>query len=242
MNKQILTYCDAREVNNVATNILFEIQKKDWATDHAIQGILPRLEQENQQLTAVIGELRTGKYTQALQEADAAFDKDFTCLKQFVKANRFVQDKAIVDAADLVWDVIEAHDLNLHHKGYEKQLSLINSLLKDFSEEMIHQAIQKLYGVPENMVRLTDSTSRFQNLFRKSIEEGAAHDDSIAPTAQKKVVRDILNRELLPYLHAMAAVLPEDYAELTKVVSAFVESVNSKARARKKRRETVVES
>jgi len=242
MNKQILSYCDAREVNRVASTILYEIKMKEWGADNAIQGIGPRLEKENRLLTEVIGDLRAGKYGADLQEVDTAFDKNFSCVKHFVNANRYVQDETISTNAEKLWEVIEAHKLNLHQKGYERQLSLINSLLNNFDKKEIQSAIQTLYGVPENIARLKKLKVDFENLFRKNIEEGATEEESIAPYLQKKVVRNILNRELLPYLNAMAAVLPEDYAELSRVIGGFVESVNTKARTRRKRNETILES
>ena len=235
MEMQILNYCDTNEINSVATNSLFELAKIDWNTDTVMPNVIIKLKTENDILSDSIGSVRGGKYTLELQEADAIFDRDFVCVKQFVSANTFVREPDISESAQRVWKTIEAHDLHLNRLGYEKEIALTNSLLADLDDPEIKPSIDNLFGVPESIVRLKGSVESLQNWYRKGIEEDANKEKSIAPSIQKKNVREIINKDLMPYLKLMSDVFPDKYRDIFQVISGYIESINTKARARKTR-------
>ncbi len=68
-------------------------------------------------------------------------------------------------------------------------------------------------------------------------EAEAAKSSFIAPSVQREVVRDIMNKELLPYMEVMSKAKPELFAEPFGLISEFVTSINSKVRARTTRNE-----
>ncbi|TAJ13235.1 hypothetical protein DMA11_09315 [Marinilabiliaceae bacterium JC017] len=235
MPSLILSYCDANEISSISANTLFELQKKEWTADVLIPGIINILVKENAALSNAIGDIRSNKYTAQLMELDNQFNKSFICLKHFVSANTWVPDEGIVQSAEHVWKIIEAHGVNLHRLGYEKQIVLADSLLRDFEKEEIKSLLNPLVGVPACVTQLKVSVNELRNLYREAKENEASKEERIAPSTQKNVVKEIINNDLLPYLEVMSKVNPEEYRETTLVIKEYIDSINTKARMRKSR-------
>lgn len=235
MTTQILSRCDAQEVNSIASNILFNLKKKDWSSNSFLTGIITKVETKNISLSNAIGEVRSNKNTEILAEADRFFDKDMICLKSFVEANKYLRDENKVKNAENVWKIISAHDANLYRLGYEKQIVLADSLLADFAEKDVRPVIETLTGVPEAVENVKLSLANLKALYHESKEYDASKADIIAPSIQKNGIRDIINQELIPYLDVMSKVEPDIYIESYKVILEYIESINTKVRARMSR-------
>lgn len=232
MTTQILSRCDAKEINSIASNILFNLRKKDWSTNNFLSGIITKVETENAMLSDAIGEVRSNRNTEILAEADQIFDKDMICLKNFVEANKYLRDDQKTKNAEEVWKLINAHDSNLIRLGYEKQIVLADSLLVDFDKEEMKAIIASLTGVPEAVENLKLSLANLKALFRQSKEYDAMKENLIAPSIKKNGIRDIINHELIPYLDVMNKVEPDVFNETYGVVLEYIESINTKVRSR----------
>jgi len=235
MTIQILSRCDAQEINSIASNILFNLKKKDWSTNNFLSGIITKVETENASLSNAIGEVRSNKNTEILAEADQVFDKDVICLKSFVEANKHLRDVQKNKDAEELWKLIDAHDLNLNRLGYEKQIVLADSLLVDFDKEDIKPLIARLTGVPEAVENLRLSLANLKALYRQSKEYDASKVNLTAPSIQKNSIREIINQDLIPYLDVMSKVEPEVFNETYRVILEYIESINTKVRARNTR-------
>ena len=232
MTIQISSRCDAQEVNSISSNILFNLKKKDWSTNNFLTGIITRVETGDTSLSSAIGEVRSNRNTEILAEADRIFDKDMICLKNFVEANKYLRDEQRVKNAETIWEMIDAHDANLHRLGYEKQIVLADSLLLDFDKEEIKPIIASLTGVSEAVENIKLSLANLKALYRESKEYDAAKADVLAPSIQKNHISDIINQELIPYLDVMSKVEPDIYNESYKVILEYIESINTKVKAR----------
>lgn len=232
MTTQILSRCDAQEVNSIASNTLFNLKKKDWSTNNFLTAIITKVETENTSLSSAIGEVRSNKNTEILAEADRIFDKDMICLKSFVEANKYVKDEQKAKNAETIWKIIAAHDPNLYRLGYEKQIVLADSLIANFEEDDIKPVIASLTGVPEALENTKLSLANLKALYHQSKEYDASKADMVAPSIQKNGIRNIINHELIPYLDVMSKVEPDIYEETYKVMLEYIESINTKVRAR----------
>lgn len=232
MTTQILSRCDAKEVNSIASNILFNLAKKDWSTNNFLTGIITRVESRNIDLSGSIGEVRSNRNTEILAEADRIFDQDMTCLKYFIEANKYQRIETTAKNAETIWKIIDAHDPNLHRLGYEKQIVLADSLLIDFDKENVKPVLATLAGVPETVGNLKLSLANLKALYRESKEYDAANANLIAPSIQKNHISDIINKELIPYLDVMSKVEPDVYKESYMVILEYIESINTKVKAR----------
>lgn len=232
MTTLISSRCDAQEVNSISSNILFNLKKKDWSTNNFLTGIITRVETGDSSLSSAIGEVRSNRNTEILAEADRIFDQDMICLKNFVEANKYLRDDQKVKNTEQIWKIIDAHDANLYRLGYEKEIVLADSLMTDFDKEDIKPLIASLTGVPEAVENVKLSLANLKALYRESKEYDAAKADVLAPSIQKNNISDIINQELIPYLDIMSKVEPDVYKETYMVILEYIESINTKVKAR----------
>jgi hypothetical protein len=241
MYERLSSYGDSKEVNSIALNALHEIEKKDWIIDAFIPVIAANLKQQNDALSLSIGTVRSSDFTHRLAEKDDIFDKDFVCFKQFVLANTYSQDKPVADDANWIWKIIEAHDINLHHTGYEKQISSSESLFAELEKVPVKARVANLVGVANCLLKVKTSAEALKALYRESKEDEAAKAQLIPPSIQRNAVRNIINNDLLPYLEIAAKTKPEVYKATADVIFAYVEVINIKVKARKTRSENQME-
>jgi len=232
MGEQIVIKCKAKEVQNIAQNILLEIKKRDLASDTFITILSQRIEEENELLTKTLGQIGSSDFTVEMAAKDAVFDRDFICLEQFVEANLYMRDKEIAANARKVWNVFAANDLKLYIQSYESQISSFNSLIKELDSDEIKPLLKSLVGVSDclDLVKLSakEVAETYMRMHRISDEQM----ESIAPLAQQKIIREIINNDLLPYLNVMANVNKEVYGDIKQVVDAYVGDLNQKINSR----------
>ena len=241
MSLQILSHADTYEVGSIANNTVKELQKKDWSTDAYLTTILQNLIRESTVLTDAVGHVRKNDFTERLTEKDEVFDQVFIGTKQFVMANTMSLDSLHVKNAEKIWSIFEAHDLNLNRLGYEQQIFLTNSLLKELDKTENKVIVDSLTGVSTQLDLLNLHNGNLASLYQESKEVEAAKDSSIAPSVQRNFVRDILNKDLLPYLEVMSKAKSETFGETFNVISEFVTSINTKIRARKTRNDNHIQ-
>ncbi len=233
----ILSHADTNMVGSAASNSINELQKRDRSTDLYFTGLLGNLVKESTIMNDAVGFIRKNDFTERLIEADDVFDKMFQCAKQFVHANTMMLDEGLAQKAEKIWSIFEAHDIYLNQLGYEQQIFLTNSLVKELAKPANKTIIDELVGVSTQIDLLGVYNLNLSELFQQSKEVEAAKSNLIAPSSQKNVIRDIMNKEMLPYLEVMSKVNPEMYGESFDVISEFITSINTKVRARKTRNE-----
>lgn len=234
---QILSHADTNEIGSIANNSIQELQKSDWTSDLYLSTTLGRLKDETTLLTEAVGVVRKKDFTEKLMVQDDIFDQVFIGTKQFVKANTFSLDDEKAKNAGMILDIVEAHDVNLYRMGYGEQIFLCQSLLDVFEEANYKAAIASLDGVSAYVALLKTHNDKLRLIFQASKIEEASKEDSISASAQKNVVRQILNTELYPYLEVMSRANADVYSESYKVILEYVSSVNIQVRARKTRNE-----
>lgn len=235
MKTQVLSYCSTTEVGSIANNALKELGKKNWNEDTYLTGIIDKLTPEADLLQLSLGLVRKGPYTKELAEVDERFDKSYLATKQFVWANTFSADPQQSENARKVWEVFEAHELDMYRLGYEKQIFRTYSLIERLEKEDMKERVDTLMGVPETLTVMKAENANLDQLFAENAGILARKEELVPPSVQKEAVRDILNNELLPYLDVMSQVKPEVYSETARVVSQYIEDVNTKARSRRSR-------
>jgi hypothetical protein len=241
MEKSVLSICNSNEIDTLASGLLTEAGKLDLASDLIITNVINELKVETDELKAGIEHTRGDVLRENLKKENLIADDDFVCYKQFVKANTFRSeaDKA-QDAMDL-WELTVSHDLFLHKKSMEKQISLSNSLLANLESDKFKTKIDGLFGVAESIAKFKTSTASLEKSYQKVNETNASEVEVIAPSIQKNTVCKIINENLLPYLETSSKAIPEPYEKLFKKACEMIENINSKARARKTRNQKDIE-
>ena len=176
-------------------------------------GVVGNLTKNAGILKDVVGFIRKKDFTEQLIVIDDEFDRVFNCAKQFIHANTMVLDNAVAQKAEKIWLLFDAHDINLDRLSYEQQIFLTNSLLEELAKPDNKAIVDELVGVSPQIDLLGIHNLKLSNLFLQSKEAEAAKANLIAPSTQRNVVRDIMNKELLPYLEVMSKANPDLFAE-----------------------------
>jgi len=232
MGEQIVIKCKAKEVQNIAQNILLEIKKRDLASDTFITILSQRIEEENELLTKTLRQIGSSDFTEEMAAKDAIFDRDFICLEQFVEANLYMRNKELAANARKVWNVFTANDLKLYIQSYESQILSFNSLMKQLDSDEIKPLIKSLVGVSDCLDLVKSSAKEVAETYSRMQRISDEQMELIAPLAQQKIIREIINNDLLPYLKVMANVNKEVYGDIKKVVVSYIEDLNQKINSR----------
>ena len=237
METKVLSRCNAYEIKNIADNIIFELEQKDF-TDSFLANLNPQLKSETSILTHSLGFDRKNKYTSELNKINSVFDKRVVCLKNFVNANKYSWDAKIAVNADKIWDKIKNFDLYFYKLGYEKKLSRTFSLIDELEKPNIKPILKSLVGGADSLRELKSVATDFIDLYRKK-ENTLAQKEKITPaTTQKKKVINIINKKLLPYLRVKSETNPDKYKKVNNNVIQYIETVNNKIRALRNREKT----
>ncbi|MGZ2371476.1 hypothetical protein ACXR6G_16980 [Ancylomarina sp. YFZ004] len=232
MEEQIVIKCKAKEVQNIAQNILLEIKRKDWSSDTFITILSQRIEEENEVLIKITGQIGSSEFTEEMAGKDAIFDRDFICLEQFVEANLYMRDKNVAANARKVWNVFAANDPKLYIQSYESQISSFNSLIKELDSDEFKPLLGSLVGVLDCLDLVKLSANELAETYRKMKQISDEQMEFIAPKTQQKIIREIINNDLLPYLNVMANVNKEVYGDIKQVVVGHIADLNEKINSR----------
>jgi hypothetical protein len=232
MGEQIVTKCKAKEVQYIAQNILLEIKRNDWSSDTFITILSQRIEEENELLSKTIGQIGSSEFTEEMAAKDAIFDRDFICLEQFVEANLYMRDKHVAANARKVWNVFAVNDPKLYIQSYESQIASFNSLIKELDSDEIKPLLDSMVGVSDCLGLVKSSAKDLAETYRKMKQISDEQMEFIAPMTQQKIIREIINNDLLPYLNVMATVNKDVYGDIKQFVVGHIKDLNEKINSR----------
>ncbi len=241
MSQKIYHYCNTNEVSTVATNILLALSKDDWSTDLALSTIIEMLSKDNEILTKSIRFSKSGARPKILHEKDEVADRLYICTKQFIWANTYAPEKDIAEKAQRIWKIFDTHNLNLHRASSESQMALTKSLIENINHPDVRPVLEELTGVANRFDAFALASEDFRSNFIDYTASLAVEEDILPPSVQKGLIRNIINDQLTSYLYSVAFAIPEKYAAINNVIAEHIESINTKARARKTRNTAEVE-
>lgn len=241
MTEKIFHYCTTNEVSTIVTNLLLAFDGDDWSSDVVLTALLAFLKKENVVLSKGLQLTRASMNSSDLHEMDELADKTFVCVKQFLWANTYELDENKAEDARDLWKVFDKHDLSMHRKSYEYQMAMSRALIKNLDEPELKLKMANLIGVEDRFDKFVKMSGNLRIKFLEAQNNVAGVEKVIAPSIQKRVVRKIVNEQLLPYLDGALIALPEKYTAICKLIEEHIMSTNTKARSRQTRnkKETV---
>lgn len=230
MSETLLSITSPKEVQYTTMNTLRTLNKKVWNTDTYITGIIDNLTDNYNILENSNNIVRSSDYTERLAKADTLFNSDYICLKNFIESNLHMRDPEKREAAKTLWKIFVAGDLQMHRKSYEVQMASFYSLMNELNKSENYTLLGKLVGVSEAYDLATQSHLTLHQLHAESTEAKAQKEKVIAPYIQGKIVLDIINDDLLPYLATMARVNPDVYGETFSSIQQLIVDANINTR------------
>uniref|UniRef100_UPI0015C54406 hypothetical protein n=1 Tax=Saccharicrinis aurantiacus TaxID=1849719 RepID=UPI0015C54406 len=135
--------------------------------------------------------------------------------------------------------VYDKYGIKMIHESYAIQSSLSESLNEDMARPEMLVHIEKLPGVGDAFGALGTAQSRFSTAELNYKVERSKFDEKESATSIKKVVCDIINKDVVLYLGAMAKSNKAVYGNLALTIDKIIDTNNA---AVKNRRKTKVEA
>jgi len=233
MEVKILSKCDADETALLGTNTIPALQGIDVSTDLYLSDIKDSLVNENNALLGALSFERKHEYTKELAALDEDFDNRVICVKKFIEANTYSSNKTIAKNAEKLHNKLAGYDLSFYKFGYEKELARAFSLIEEYEKPDMKVLVDSLVGVSKSLNGLKAVTIQLNDLYVKNLDILALKEEIVPSGIQKKVVIDIFNEKLLPYLMVMAQVKKAEYSESLTKISKYIDAVNTKIRTRR---------
>jgi hypothetical protein len=221
----------ATEVNAVSGGIIAEYNKGNWNSDAYLSSIFTRLKTKTANLTEAINRIKTESN---LEAKDEQRDNNVRAVYFLASGFAYHPDAIISGAAKKVYAVLEHYGLDIVNQSYATESSLINSLLLEFSNSEIQNAIAILPGLSQVIDGLRSSQNAFE-LAQLQFQEGKSKEGTEENATEiKKEVLSIINDKLVVHLKAMVQVDMEKYEEFAGTVTQIIDDMNVTVKKRKK--------
>lgn len=233
MEVKILSKCDADETKYLGNTSIQALEEIDLSADTYLSNIKEELSTENSVLSDTLSVERKHEYTEELANLDDIFDSRVICVKKFLEANTYSSDETLAKNAEKALSKMATYDLSFYKLGYEKELSRAFALIEDFEKPDMQSIITSLVGVSTPLNEMKVSASALNDLYIKNQDILALKEKGTTSSIQKKVILEIFNDKLLPYLMVMSRVNPTVYLETFTKITQYIETVNTKIRTRR---------
>lgn len=223
---------------DLATRCSATIREKH-PKNNSFKSTLARLDDARQEATIAIAGNRKKALTEAVQMADKKRDRLFIGFRKMVESFQYFEpDESIMNAAEVVLQIIRTHGTQLHLKTMSKQSSLLASLFQDLAAADAKAAVNKL-GLTNWLNSLKQAQNEFIELLQKRSELEARKDIYTKKEAYTRLIDKLST--LLKGLDFLSSVDPETYGETVRLVTEISDQIITSERLGHKDTEAPVE-
>ena len=234
---KLLTTSKSTEVYSTADLIIDKYEESSLSSDENLAELIEQLKTENKKLVTAIAAKKTKS---TLKQNNAVRNGYYTSINNLLKGYTYHPEEEIKVVAQSVYKVFFRFNKPIYNKGYAERSSLINSLIKDLSEETLQSNIDKLSGLRTLIEKLSEANTNFDktwvNFEAQQAEEGQRES---ATQISPKVVA-IINKQLIVYLRGMMAIDKEKYKDFALTIGRVINENNMVVKKRGKKEEEIV--
>ena len=205
------------------------------AKDSALAEIVKEIEQKSAGITTAINK---DKLSTSLEEADAKRDELIRQLGTLLIGYGAIPIADKKAAAEKLLATYEKYGKSITQESYARESSLIESMLEDFANAMLADAIKALNGVADLLAALRTAQDDFNAANDTATAALTAKGESAY--ALKKPLLAAINEKLVPYVTAMSAIQPE-YADFAAKADVEISKANASVGKKKSASETTAE-
>ena len=208
---------------DTVSDVLIRLYKADsaLAKDDYLKGVMAEIESLSERITIAI---KADKTASNLDEADTARDEIIRSLGTLLNGYAAIPVADKKAAAESLLAVYNKYK-GITTERYADESSLIESMLKDFAEDSLAEAVKALEGVSAYLADLRTA----QDAFNKANDEFTAYNvnKNESATSLKKPLLSEINDKLVPYLTAMNLANSVVYGDFTAKAEAEIIKINS---------------
>jgi hypothetical protein len=236
MKTQIINYCSTKGLISIANFTLELLSREDWSDDSFLTRIIEKLEQENQLLTQIFNDGQRVDYPLLLAEKEAVVERDLIGLKYLINQHSKEKNTDIASNANYLRKIVDAHTNKLPQQDLRKRISTVDALLRNIDRVQMRERTDSLKGIPGCIHLLKTSAAELEVQYRESLEAKEWGMTHLSPIEQKKMVRHLFNKVLLPYLEMKARIEPDVYHPLQRAIQERIKTLNTITRSNRKKK------
>ncbi|MDO5104488.1 DUF6261 family protein [Capnocytophaga sp.] len=218
------------EIDDVSDRLLVLFKKEtDLQEEEFLKPTFAEIETLSAQITEAI---KRDVALSKLEDADLRRDNLIRSLNTALLGYRALPVTSLKENAEKLYAVFSKYGVKITREAYAVESSLIESLLKDLSAPEMQQAIATLTGIEEIVSGLRNEQTAFTQLradYEKALSE---QKNSPSASAVKKLLLEVINGKLVPYLIAMKIAKADQYTSLANAISQAIDDTNSAIKRR----------
>ena len=215
------------ELANTTTSLsLNRVKEFDWAENKVMTDTLSELETENNSLSLSLIKNRASVYTSLIKETDGVCDNLLTGIRLIVKGYCFLPgDEG--ESANKIFSIIKPH-ANITRLSYDEESALITSIYNKVTDAEHLPHLEK-FPILKRMFEMVNTENvNIKSLLKESAEYRTQQAAMLPAGKQKRIVIDILNSRLLPYLQIIMLSYEDKYKLLYNDIQNIILKANTK--------------
>ena len=222
------------EVGDVANRLA--VLYKGTATlqdDAFLKTLFAEIQTQGDQITEAV---KKDKAVSKLEEADAKRDEAIRVLDKMLKAYEVFPVESTKAHGVKIATIFKKYGVKITEENYSSQSNLVDSLLKDLSVAEVQASVVALSGVSEAIANIRTTQEEFSNVRLQYEEAFTENLSKVSVSSLRKLLLELINKKLIPYLVAMTLVDKAKYSTFADKVSKVINDMNEvvKGRAKKK--------
>jgi len=216
----------AELANTTTTLSLNRVKEFDWADNKVMTDTLSELETENNFLSLSLIKNRASVYTSLIKETDGVCDNLLTGIRLIVKGYCFLPDDE-GESANKIFSIIKPH-ANITRLSYDEESALITSIYNKVTDAEHLPHLEK-FPILKRMFEMVNTENvNIKSLLKESAEYRTQQAAMLPAGKQKRIVIDILNSRLLPYLQIIMLSDEDKYKLLYNDIQNIILKANTK--------------
>ena len=228
------SYYNTSEVIGLTETVINLIEDSSVKDDPTVQILKNKLGLKLELLKTTKGKVPDNVYTEETGAADSVRDLSFRAFVTYIKALTLRQNESIQKTALAVWEHIKKYDRNLINYGYADESVELEAFITEMEEPVTAGNIAQLQAT-EWLNELKAGEANFKGVYKTWFDEEAKKQAILYTVEAREDTLNILTALLAALNNLEIAEIP-DVTELNFAVDQAVEEFESKARARRTRR------
>jgi len=232
--KKLLVKSKAEEVYQILEFILKILSSLTWENNAFMAKLIEQLTEVYSGLTRSLSAESKNKFTELLRKKDDIRDGWWVGIGYYLRgAIHF--DGEIGKSASILYDIYQSEGEAVHKQSYEMETSSINVVLEKLNDDKNKEHRERLRGLNEYLTVLEKLNTEFFDLYAERGVQEAVEKEIIPVNKQNREAQNLINQQLLPFLELMSATHPEEYGVIEKMITEYIDDINTKVRARETR-------
>ncbi|MFK8302600.1 DUF6261 family protein [Capnocytophaga stomatis] len=228
--KKLFTISKTTEIGDVSERLVVLFKKETSFADDAF--LVSLFEEIGTLSEQIIEAIKRDVIVSELEDADDVRGEIVRSLSDVLKGYRSMPIPQLKEAGEKLYTVFSKYGVSITRESYANESSLIESLLQDFSATELESDISTLVGVSECISELRNAQKNFNEMRLEYEKTLVAQSQKPTASELKKVLINVINGKLVPYLIAMQLVNVNKYGSFSATVAQIIEDNNAAVKRR----------